>query len=69
MLGVKRHHAAAGGAAGGLDAHGLLQRNGQQAVGICVSQVGFGQEGQLVQVVHRADVRRGVTPFSFIRFR
>ena len=56
MLGVEGDDAAAGGAAGGLDAHAVAQRNGQQAVGICLAQILLREEGQLVQIVYRADV-------------
>ena len=55
-LGVERHHPAAGGAAGGLDAHSLFQGHAQQAVGIGVPQIGLGQKGQLGQVLNGPDV-------------
>ena len=53
VLGVEGHHPLAGGARGRLDAHAVLQRPGQQAVGVGLPQVVLGDEGQLVEVVHR----------------
>ena len=48
MLGVESHYPTTSGAAGGLDAHCLLQGHSQQAIGIGVAKVGLGKEGQLV---------------------
>ena len=56
MLGIKGNHAAAGGAAGRLNPHAVLQRNCQQAIGICLSQILLRQEGQLVKIVNGFDV-------------
>ncbi len=59
VLGIEGHHPASGGTGGGLNAHAVLQRRGQQAVGVGVPQVVLGEEGQLVQVLHALDVRGG----------
>ena len=42
-----------------MDAHTVLQRPCQQAVGIGLPQVGLGDKGQLVQVGHALDIIRG----------
>ena len=59
VLGVEGHHAAAGGAGGGVDADTLGQGLGQQAVGIALPQVGLGDKGQLMQVLDAVDVVGG----------
>ena len=56
VLGVERYHAAAGGAGGGLDAYAVGQGLGQKSVGVLIPQIGFGEEGQLMQILHATDV-------------
>ena len=46
----------AGGAAGALNAHDVVQGRGEQAVGELVAQVGLLHEGQVFEIVHIADV-------------
>ena len=59
LLGVGDHDRLAGRAAGGVQAHDLLHRAGEQAEGIGVAQVGLDRERQLGDVRQRSDrVRR-----------
>ena len=56
VLSVEGNNAAAGGAAGGVDAHAFLKRLCQQTVGVSVAQVCLGDEGQLVQIGGGLDI-------------
>ena len=56
VLRIAGDDGAAGGAAGALDAHDVVQRRGEQAVGELVAQVGLLHEGQVFEIVHIADV-------------
>ena len=56
LLRVSDDDGLAGGAAGGVQAHDLLHRAGEQPEGIGVAQIGLHGEGQQRNVVERADV-------------
>ena len=56
---IESDDALAGGAGGGLDADTVLQRDRQQAVGISLPEISFGEEGELFQIIHRLDIVRG----------
>ena len=56
LFGVERDNALAGRAGGGVDADTVLQRHCKQAVGICVAQVGFAEERELVKIVPAFDI-------------
>ena len=58
VLGVADDGRFAGGAAGGMQAHDVMHRHGEHAVGVVVAQVGFGGERKLRQVFQRLDVIR-----------
>jgi hypothetical protein len=58
VLGVGHDDGLAGGAAGGVHAHDVPQRGGEEPEGVGVAQVGLGGEGQLGQVGERLDVCR-----------
>ena len=49
----------AGGAAGSVEANGFVTRNGQEAVGVVLPEVGGGGEGEPAQVVERLEFGRG----------
>ena len=56
VLRIAGNDGMAGGAAGALYAHDVVQGRGEQAVGELVAQVGLLHEGQVFEVVHIADV-------------
>jgi hypothetical protein len=58
VLGVGHNDGLARGAARGVQAHDLLERTGEQPEGVGVAQVELAGEGQLGQVVKRAESPR-----------
>ncbi len=56
LLRVGHHDRLAGGAAGGVQAHDLLHRAGEQAEGVGVAQIGLDGERQPRDIVERAHV-------------
>ena len=55
-LGVAHHRGLARGAGGGMDAHDLLARDGEEAVGIVPTQVLLGGERELGEIVQVLEV-------------
>ena len=58
LPGIAHYDLLASGAAGGMQTHDLAHGHCEHTVGIGIPQILFISKGQLVQIIHTADIRR-----------